>query len=436
MTDQYKRILALATPLILSNLTVPLLGAVDTAVMGHLPDPAYIGGVAVGSTIFSFLFWGFGFLKMGTVGFTAQAFGASNKDEQQAALLRPIALSIGLGCLLILFQIPLLKLCIDLIDGSQQVSSLSLDYSYIRIWSAPVTLANYAVIGWLIGKGEPRLTFILQVLINTVNILLDLLFVIELGWGVEGVSLATVIAEATGLIAGVWIIFNRSNFLNQKINWENVFEATHIRALFTVNRDIFIRTLCLIFSFAYFTRIGASLGDNTLAANAVLMHFLYFSSYGLDGFAHAAEITTGYAKGKKDNHEFRSAVKASSFMALITSVVFSLVFYITGPVIIDLFTDIESVKETAHTYLLWVILLPMISVTSFQLDGIFIGTTQTKELRNAMIQCLIIFLASCWVFVPLWGNNGLWLSMAIYMASRGLTLLRYYPALARSIGQP
>ncbi|WP_419901843.1 MATE family efflux transporter [Kiloniella sp.] len=434
LTNQYKRILTLATPLIISNLTVPLLGAVDTAVMGHLPDPAYIGGVAVGSTIFSFLFWGFGFLKMGTVGFTAQAFGADNKDEQQASLLRPIALSIVLGFLLILFQIPLLMLCVDLIDGSPQVRALSLDYSYIRIWSAPITLANYAVIGWLIGKGEPRLTFILQIIINTVNILLDLLFVIELGWGVEGVSLATVIAETVGLLAGVWIILKRSNFLNQNINWTNVFEATHIRALFTVNRDIFIRTLCLIFSFAYFTRIGAGLGDNTLAANAVLMHFLYFSSYGLDGFAHAAEITTGYAKGKKDNREFRSVVKASSFMALLTSVAFSLIFFAAGNVIIGLFTDIESVKETAQAYLLWVILLPMVSVGSFQLDGIFIGTTQTKELRNAMIQSLIIFLASTWVFVPLWGNNGLWLSMAIYMASRGLTLLRYYPALARSIG--
>ncbi|MFD2204207.1 MATE family efflux transporter [Kiloniella antarctica] len=434
MTDQYKRILVLATPLIISNLTVPLLGAVDTAVMGHLPDPAYIGGVAVGSTIFSFLFWGFGFLKMGTVGFTAQSFGAENKDEQQASLLRPLVLSIMLGCLLILFQAPLLKLCVDLIDGSEQVRTLSLDYSYIRIWSAPVTLANYAVIGWLIGKGEPRLTFLLQVLINTVNILLDLLFVIELGWGVEGVALATVIAEAVGLIAGIWFILKRSHFLEQKIKWGNVLEASHIRSLFTVNRDIFIRTLCLIFSFAYFTRVGANLGDSTLAANAILMQFMYFSAYGLDGFAHAAEITTGYAKGKKDNTEFRNVVKASSFMALLTSVVFSLIFYLSGSMIIGLFTDINSVKEIAHNYLPWVILMPMISVTSFQLDGIFIGTTQTKELRNAMIQCLIIFLGSCWIFVPLWGNHGLWFSMSIYMAARGLTLLRYYPALARSIG--
>ncbi|OUS12340.1 MATE family efflux transporter [Rhodospirillales bacterium 47_12_T64] len=434
MTDQYKRILALATPLIISNLTVPLLGAVDTAVMGHLPDPAYIGGVAIGSTIFSFLFWGFGFLKMGTVGFTAQAFGAGNRDEQQAALLRPIALSIGLGCLLILFQAPLLKLCVDLIDGSQQVRSLSLDYSYIRIWSAPISLANYAIIGWLIGKGEPRLTFFVQVIINSVNILLDLFFVLELGWGVEGVALATVIAETIGLVAGFWLILKRSNFTEQQINWQNVFAMSRIRALFTVNRDIFIRTLCLIFSFAYFTRISASLGDNILAANAVLMHFLYFSSYGLDGFAHAAEITTGYAKGKNNNHEFRSAVKASSFMALITSVAFSLIFYIAGPGIINLFTDIESVKETANSYLLWPVLLPMISVASFQLDGIFIGTTQTKELRNAMLQCLLIFLASTVIFIPLWENNGLWVCMAIYMASRGLTLLRYYPALAKSIG--
>ncbi|WP_245629389.1 MATE family efflux transporter [Kiloniella spongiae] len=430
----YKHILALATPLILSNLTVPLLGAVDTAVMGHLPDPAYIGGVAVGGTIFSFLFWGFGFLKMGTVGFTSQAFGAKNLPEQQAAFLRPMLLALLFGLILILLQAPLLQLCVTLIDGSAEVQQLAFQYSTIRIWSAPIALSNYVIIGWLIGKGEPKLTFILQVIINSVNIFLDLIFVLEFDWGVEGVSLATVIAESIGFAVGLWIILKKSDFFIKQIDWQNVWLRSHILALFTVNRDIFIRTLCLIFAFAYFTRLGAGMGDEILAANAVLMHFLYFSAYGLDGFAHAAEITTGHAKGRNDNKEFRNAVQASSVMALLTAAVFVILFYLSGQLIVNLFTDIPSVKSIATNFIYWPIIMPLISVASFQFDGIFIGTTRTADLRNAMIQSLIIFLISTWLLVPVWENHGLWLAMSIYMAARGITLLRYYPALARSIG--
>ncbi|WP_218044439.1 MATE family efflux transporter [Kiloniella litopenaei] len=435
LPSHYTHILALAFPLILSNLTVPLLGAVDTAVVGHLPDPAYIGGVAVGGTIFSFLFWGFGFLKMGTVGFTSQAFGAKNLPEQQASFLRPMLLALFFGFLLILLQGPLLQLCIHLIDGSAEVQQLALQYSTIRIWSAPIALSNYVIIGWLIGKGEPKLTFILQVIINSVNILLDLIFVIQFEWGVEGVSLATVIAEVVGFAVGLWIILKKSNFFSNKIDWQNVWLRSHILALFTVNRDIFIRTLCLIFSFAYFTRLGAGMGDEILAANAVLMHFLYFSAYGLDGFAHAAEITTGHAKGRNDNIEFKNAVKASSVMAFLTSIIFVAVFYLFGQLIVGLFTDIPSVQSTASEFIYWPIIMPLLSVAGFQFDGIFIGTTRTADLRNAMIQSLFIFLLSAWLFVPLWGNHGLWLAMAIYMATRGLTLLRYYPGLLKSIGQ-
>ncbi|WP_299373432.1 MATE family efflux transporter [uncultured Kiloniella sp.] len=434
LPSHYTHILALAVPLILSNLTVPLLGAVDTAVMGHLPDPAYIGGVAVGGTIFSFLFWGFGFLKMGTVGFTSQAFGAQNFPEQQAAFLRPILLALLFGLLLIALQTPLLQLCITLIDGSEEVQNLAFQYSTIRIWSAPIALSNYVIIGWLIGKGEPKLTFILQVIINSVNILLDLFFVVQLDWGVEGVALATVIAEGVGFTIGLWIILQKSNFFTYKIDWQNVWLRSHIFALFTVNRDIFIRTLCLIFAFAYFTKLGAGMGDEILAANAVLMQFLYFSAYGLDGFAHAAEITTGHAKGRNDNIEFRNAVKASSAMAFLTSILFVITFYLFGPLIVGLFTDISSVRSTATEFIYWPILMPLISVAGFQFDGIFIGTTRTVALRNAMIQSLLIFLISAWFLVPMWGNHGLWLSMMLYMATRGLTLFRYYPALANSIG--
>ncbi len=402
--------------------------------MGHLPDPAYIGGVAIGGTIFSFLFWGFGFLKMGTVGFTSQAFGAKDLPEQQAAFLRPMLLALLFGLLLVILQVPLLALSIALIDGSAEVQELALQYSTIRIWSAPIALSNYVIIGWLIGKGEPRLTFILQIIINSVNIILDLIFVIQFEWGVEGVSLATVIAEGVGFTVGLWIILKKSDFFKNPINWQNVWHRTHILALFTVNRDIFIRTLCLIFAFAYFTRLSAGMGDEILAANAVLMHFLYFSAYGLDGFAHAAEITTGHAKGRNDNKEFRDAVKASSAMAFFTAILFVIFFYLLGQIIVDLFTDIPSVKSTATSYIYWPIIMPLISVASFQFDGIFIGTTRTADLRNAMIQSLIIFLICTWFFVPTWGNHGLWLAMTIYMAARGLTLLRYYPALASSIG--
>ncbi|MCZ4280887.1 MATE family efflux transporter [Kiloniella laminariae] len=434
MPEHYRRILLLTTPLILSNLTVPLLGAVDTAVMGHLPDPAYIGGVAIGGTVFSFLFWGFGFLKMGTVGFAAQAFGAGNVAEQRAVFLRPLVLALILGSLLVLLQVPLLKLCIGLLDGSKQVQDLALEYSLIRIWSAPVSLANYAIIGWLLGKGEPKLTFVLQLVINSVNILLDLVFVVGLGWGVEGVALATVIAEVVGFASGLAIILSHPLSIRNRQDWAGVLNPEKLKSLFKVNRDIFIRTLCLIFAFAYFTRISASFGDTILAANAVLIHFLYFASYGLDGFAHAAEITTGQAKGQNNNMAFRSAVKASSLLAILSAVIFALIFLISGPYIINLFTDIPEVREQSRHYMIWLVLIPIAGVGGFQFDGIFIGTTQTRELRNAMIQSLLIFLGAITLLVPLWQNNGLWLSMLLYMSARGLTLWRYYPGLAKSIG--
>jgi multidrug resistance protein, MATE family len=435
-SDWHRRVWGLAGPIILANLTTPLLGAVDTAVVGHLPDPSYIGGVAVGSVIFSFLFWGFGFLRMGTTGFTAQAYGGADAPELRACLLRPLILAIGFGCLLILLQVPLRTIALWAIDASAAVEGHTAVYFDIRVWSAPAVLVNYVVLGWLLGVQRPRAALALQILMNGINIVLDLLFVVGFGWDVAGVAWATLIAEVTAALVGLALILKGLGRLPGADDWLRLRDPARLAALLRVNFDIFLRTLCLVLAFGVFTAQGAGFGDTVLAGNAILLQFQSFISYGLDGFAHAAEILAGGALGARNRRTFRRAVVVCGLWGLAGALLASLALLAGGPLLISVFTSLPEVRLSAETYLWWMVASPLVSVWSFLLDGVFIGATRTAAMRNAMVLSLAAFLLANWLLLERFGNHGLWFSLMLLMVARGVTMALYYPALERSVGEP
>ena len=430
------RVWRLAGPIILANISTPLLGAVDTAVMGHLPEAAYIGGVAIGAVIFDFLFWGFGFLQMSTSGFTSQAHGAGDQVEVRATLIRAMALAVALGLLLILLQGPIVTLAFAVMDTSPQVEGLARSYYAIRIWSAPFALANYVVLGWLLGQQRAGLILVLQLALNGTNIALDLLFVVGFGWGIEGVALATLIAQVGGLALAFVFMRNALVARDPAITWSRLADRRRLIALLHVNVNIMIRTLCLIFALAYFTARGAEMGDLILAANAVLMQFQFVSAYAMDGFAHAVEVLAGNAVGRRSRADFRRAVQVSTLWALGFAILSALIFWLLGEQIIALFSNIAAVRLTTIEYLPWMIVSPLISVWSFQLDGIFVGTTRSAEMRNAMIASLAVYLIACWLLIPALGNHGLWLSLMVFMVARMITLGLYFPRLERAVAGP
>ena len=423
----------LAGPIILSNISVPLVGAVDTAVVGHLPDPIYIGAVALGAIIFNFLFWGFGFLRMGTTGFVAQAYGAGDIDEVRATLARALLLAAGLGVLVVALQFPIGLFVFWAFSGSVELESLANSYYAIRVWSAPATLANYAILGCLIGIQNTRAVLALQLVLNITNVLLDLLFVLALGWGIQGVALASVISEFVALAFASWLVMRNLNRLGGQWARSRIVDISKLKALLHVNINIFIRTLCLIFAFSYFIAIGTKMGEITLAANAVLLHLQHFLAYGLDGFAFAVESLAGSAYGARNRGAFRTAVRVTTIWALIVAGLFTVLYAVLGSSIISVITGIEPVRLAAADYLIWLLVSPVLSVWSYQLDGIFIGATRSVEMRNGMVLSLLVYLLAIWLFVPLLGNHGLWLSLMIFMVTRAITLGLWYPRIERSM---
>lgn len=423
----------LAYPIILSNVSVPLLGIVDTAVVGHLPSPKYIGAVAIGALIFSFLYWGFGFLRMGTTGFTAQALGVGDGIELRSILARGLIGAALFSLLILMFQWPLKVLAFGLIDASGQVEFLAWEYYQARIWGAPATLANYVIVGWFIGIRNTRAVLIMQLVMNGLNIVLDLWFVMGLGLGVAGVAWASVISEFVAI--GIGFILVRRNFLIIGGRWmkEQVFDKNKLKRLIAVNRDIFLRTLCLQATFALFTALGARMGDSVLAANAILLNFQSLVAYVLDAFAHAVAALAGGFLGAKDRNNFRQAVKVSTVWAVFFAITLSLLYGLFGGLLVDFMTDIEDVRTLTRIYLPWMILTPLISVWSFQLDGIFIGATRTAEMRNAMMMSLLVFILAVSLLVPAYANHGLWAALILLMTTRAITLGFYYSALEKGV---
>ncbi|RED49838.1 MATE family multidrug resistance protein [Aestuariispira insulae] len=427
----------LSLPIILSNLFVPLPGAVDTAVLGHLDEEVYIGAVAVSAMIFSFIYWGFGFLRMGTTGPAAQAWGAEKHQDFWLVLLRGLLLAAVFSVSLLILQNLIGLLSFSLVAASEGVETLAWDYYAIRIWGAPATLANYVIIGWFLGAQNARIPMILQVVVNLLNVALDLWFVMGLGMTVDGVAAATVIAEYCGLALGIYYILkHRASWPDVGISFCAILEMAPLKKMMLVNRDILIRTLCLVFAFAYFTAQGAQLGDTVLAANAVLMTFQSFTAFGLDGFAHATEALVGKAVGRGKAGEIRAAVRAALRLGVIMSLVVGVFYWLASAPLIGLFTDITAVAELASDYMIWLAVLPILSVWCFVYDGVFLGATRSQDLRNGMVISLIGYLAALHLLLPLIGNHGLWLALCVLMVLRGLTLWRRFPALLDNAGKP
>ena len=427
-----RRVWRLAAPMIAANVTVPLLGAVDTAVVGHLPNAYYLGAVAVGAMIFSLLYWGLGFLRMATTGLTAQAHGGDDADEMRATLARSLIIAGALALAILALQAPTIGLAMGFFEASAEVESHARAYFAIRVWGAPAALANATLLGWFLGMQNARATLALQVVINAVNIVLDLWFVVGLGLAVEGVALATIIAEYTGLALGLVLVARTLRRLGGRWQIERIVERRSLRHLLATNRDIFLRTLCLMAAFAYLTAQGAKMGDVVLAANAVMMNLFMFMAFPLDGFAHAAEALVGRAVGARDRAALAGTVRASTLWALIMAVAFTAAYLVAGTLVIDALTNVDAVRAAAREVLPWMIAAPLISVWSFQFDGIFIGATRSAEMRNSMIVSLAVYLAATWTLMPIWGNHGLWFAFLIFMAARAATLAYYYPRIAQA----
>ena len=422
------RVMHLAWPIIASNLSTPLLGLVDTAVIGNLGDTALIGAIAIGGVIFSFLYWGFGFLRMGTTGLVAQAVGAGDFDEVKASFYRPLLIGAVIGTVLFALQIPLGTAALLILDASDDVETAALTYFQYRILGAPISLAHLAIVGFLLGQQRTRALLLIQVLLNGINILLDLVFVVGFGWDVEGVALATVIAEVIALAVGLLVVVRILKMQNPVllISRAALLNRQAISKMFSVNRDIMVRTLCLIFAFAFFTNAGAQASDVTLAANAILMQFVSFSAFFLDGFALAAETLVGHAIGARDDASLRLAMIATTQLAFITSLGLSLSFWSGGPALIHGLTNVPEVQLAAAHFLPWAVAAPVISVWCYLLDGIFIGATSSVAMRNAMIASLAIFLIAYYLLEG-FGNHGLWATLMIYFIARAACLGCYLP---------
>ncbi len=427
----HRSVLALAVPIMLANVSEPLIGIVDTTVIGQLPESYYIGAVAVGTLIFSFAYWGFGFLRMGTGGLAAQAFGAGDADELAAVASRALIIAAAIGVALLIVAPLIATLAFRLIEASPEIERQARIYFNIRIWSAPFALANYVFLGWFIGIGAMRTAFALQLLLNLTNMALDALFVLSFGMATAGIGYGTLIAEVTAALAGGVMLWRTMVRLGAKPSLAAALDGARMKKMFGVNADIMVRTVCLTFAFSWFTAQGARVSDTVVAANAVLMQFFTFGAFLIDGFAHAAEALTGQSVGAGDRDRYRLGIRISSLWALVVAAAVSLIIVGLGPWLIAVMTVNEAVRAMAGHYLILAALTPFLGAACFQLDGIFIGATRTRDMRNMMLVSVVVFLVCGYTLLPAMGNTGLWLALIVFFVMRGITLGVRLPALER-----
>ena len=431
-TLTHARVFRIAMPIVLSNATVPLLGAVDTAIIGQIGLAAPIGAVGLGSVILATLYWAFGFLRMSTSGLAAQAHGASDLPERSATLIRALLIALAAGLALVAAQSLLFVGALALSPASAQVETLSRQYLAIRIWGAPATIAIYALTGWFVGVERTRAILILQLWQNGLNVLLAFWFVLGLGWGVPGVAAATLIAEWTGLALGLTLARDAfGTILTQA--WSRVPDRTALRKMFSASRDIMVRTVILQLSFTTLVFIGARFGDNTLAANEILMQFLGIMAYALDGIAFAAETLVGQAIGRRSIAGLRQATRICLQWGFGGAALLALIFALAGPAIIDLMTTAPEVRTTARLFLPWLVMAPLIAAACWIYDGIFIGALMTGAMVRSAIMVLAVYLPALAILVPLYGNHGLWAALMLMNAARGITLYRALPTIAAKL---
>lgn len=423
-----RKILQLAIPNIISNVTIPLLGLVDMALMGHLDSEVYIGAVSLGTVIFNFIYWGFSFLRMSTSGFTAQSYGEGNQAESFNILARSLMISTLISALIIILQVPIEWISFAAIGGSPEVESLAREYFSVRIWAAPATLGLYALNGWFLGMQNARYVMITSILANVFNLIFSFFFVYFMHMNSAGVAWGTVIAQYAGIITGLILLRKKYKQLFSNYQKSAVLNLTAMKNFFKVNSDIFIRTFCVIFVFTFFTSKSASINDHILAVNSILIQFLLLFSFFIDGFAFAGEAMAGKYMGEKRKDLFHELTRRLFVWGVGLAAVFSLFFLVGNKFIIGLLTNQEGLYETASRFIVWVILTPLITVSSFVWDGIYIGVTASKEMRNSMLAATLLLFAPSFYFLQgVLGNHALWLAMMLFMAGRGIFQTLLYP---------
>ncbi|WP_299598035.1 MATE family efflux transporter [uncultured Microbulbifer sp.] len=426
----YVRVWQLAWPMILSNITVPLLGAVDTAVLGHLPSPEYLSGVAIGASVISMLLWAFGFLRMGTTGLVARA---GDDRAGVAWLLRALCLAALLGFMLLLLASPLLPLITQWMNASAEASPHAQDYLQIRLLSAPLVLANFALLGFFIGRQDSRAPLAILVTANLLNILLDLLLILGLDMGARGAAWASVSADVCSFTLGFWLLGKRHRPALVELRrvlksvdfwpWQN---TGPWRELLRINTDLFIRTCLLLFTLTFFTAQGAAQGDTVLAANAILLQLLMMTSYALDGFAHATESLVGHAVSRGSMAQFKRTNTAAGVWALASAMLITLVLVVGESWILAMFTNIPDVLDAAAVFYPWLCALPLVAVWSYQLDGVFIGAGKSRQMRDTMFIATVMVFLPCWWFTRQWDNTGIWFSLFLWFVARSAGLMVYF----------
>ena len=431
----HRRVLSIALPIVISNATVPILGAVDTGVIGQLGGAAPIGAVGIGAIILGALYWIFGFLRMGTVGLTSQALGGGDAQEVRALFFRSAGIGLLAGLGFITFQIPIFAAAFWIAPASAEVESLARTYMSIRVWSAPAAIAIYGLSGWLIAQERTRAVLMIQLFMNVTNIILDFWFVLGLGLGVEGVAVATLIAEWGGLALGLYLC--RQVFRGLALSlWQQIVNRRRVTYMMQVNCDILIRSVLLQAGFVSFLFFGAELGDVTLAANQVLLQFVYLASYAMDGFVFAAESLVGQAMGARAVAQLRRGASVTAVWAFGSAFVLAAGFWIVGPFVIDVMAKDPAVQQAARAYLPHMVAAPLLGALAWMLDGVFIGATRTKDMRNMMILSFLGFCALVLLLLPNFGNHGLWMAMSGFFILRGVCLALRYPALERGAAAP
>ena len=416
-----KEIYRLALPNIVSNFSIPLLGAVDTALMGRLESEHYLGAVGIGGIIFSFIYWGFGFLRMATTGLTAQAFGEKDLPECGCLLLRAVCIGIMASLLLLIFQWQLADVSFLLIHTSSEVERLALSYFHIRIYAAPATLCLHAFHGVFLGLQNARYPMQLTIVVNLVNIVLNLVFVRLLGMKVAGVALATVIAQYVGLFLAILLFSRYYRGILRSWRFREVLALSKLKRFLNISGDIFIRTCCLVFSHAVFTAKSAALSDTFLAINTILLQFVNLLSYAIDGFAFAAESLIGKYKGAQDILNLKRTARQIFLWAFLFGGVIMLIFVAFGEQLLHLFTDQMPLIEQARPYLIWIIVAPVVNVAAYIWDGIFLGATASKALRDSVIVSTLLFFIALYLLMP-FGNHGLWGALTVLLIARGVSL--------------
>ena len=416
-------ILKLAIPNILSNITVPLVGIVDLALMGHMDSEIHLNAIAIGGTIFSFIYMSFGFLRMGTTGFVAQAHGRNDQAELIHIFSRAIMVSFSLALILLIFQLPIGRLSVYLLNAGPEINNLALDYFHIRIFAAPATLGIYALTGWFIGRQDTKTPLLLALIINVGNIILNLLFIKVFGMKSTGVAYGTLIAQYIGFSIGLWIIFKRNKHLIKQWSAKRAFDIDKLKQYFSVNKDIFIRTLLLISTLSFFTASSARMGSDVLAINTILFQFFLFFTYFIDGFANAAEALVGKQIGEGKRAELKALIIKIFKWGMGISLPFALIYFVFAKQLMYILTDLPHIISAAEPYFIWVGILPIISFAAFIWDGVYVGAMAAKAMRNSMIiSVAVVFFPLYFLLEPIWGNHGLWIAFNAFLFSRGIIL--------------